>query len=192
MGGTLDHRLAGTALAYEMPLCRYMAQPGRIICNVFFKRITRGGKESAARATVESPDTTHHSMTLYKKGGCVSGGGFFHSSPRLSWSGRWGGDGRWSAKKGSIFLCAKRQSSAQWSTRRPRRPHPLGTSGSSTLHPSGIAFAPDGPGPTRRPTRSSSTPEAHSHPVVWHGAQTGPPRSPALRPRDTRSPTVSS
>ena len=53
MGGTLDHRLAGTALAYEIPLCRYMAQPGRIICNVFFNRITRGEKrlESAARAT---------------------------------------------------------------------------------------------------------------------------------------------
>ena len=98
-------------------------------------------------------------------------------------------DGR--PKKDRVFS-AKRQSSAQWSIRRPRRPHPSAASGSSTLHRSGIAFAPDGPGPTRRPTRYSSTREAHSKPVVWHGAQTGQRISPALRPQDTRSPIASS
>ena len=62
MGGTLDHRLAGTALAYEIPLCRYMAQPGRIICHVFFKRITRGGKE---RRGARHRGVARHHSPLY-------------------------------------------------------------------------------------------------------------------------------
>ena len=107
---------------------------------------------------------------------------------RTHWSGRT----MVGQKRGEFVASAKGNRRHKWSIRRPRRPHPSGASGSSTLQPSAIAFAPDGPGPTRRPTRSSSTREAHSQPVVWHGAQTGQCRSPALRPRGTRSPTVSS